>query len=133
MTLSNYFTLPSQKTNKQKIHPTRRIIWLSTRVVRMAESETAENQIMVLSELQKILFCLMTLDRVFFYEILVVFSNLSHIPKLFQSKKKKREDQNPNPNKYQKNKLTPKNPDHETKATEAICLCCWLKCTTLHS
>lgn len=80
MTLSNYFTLPSQKT--KKIHPNRRIIWLTTRVVRKAESETAENQIMVLSELQKILFCLMTLDRVFFYEFLVVFSSLSDIPEL---------------------------------------------------
>lgn len=108
MTLSNYFTLPSQKTNKQKIHPTRRIIWLSTRVVRMAESETAENQIMVLSELQKILFCLMTLDRVFFYEILVVFSNLSHIPKLFQSKKKKKRRPKPKPKQIPKKQINPK-------------------------
>lgn len=74
MLLSNYFHITVRKHKKpKKIHPNRRIIWRTTSVVRMAKTEIADNQIMVVFELQDILFCLMILDRVLFSEFLVVF------------------------------------------------------------
>lgn len=42
---------------KKKIQGNRRIICLITKIVGMAESETTNNEIMVLSELQEIVFC----------------------------------------------------------------------------
>lgn len=77
MLLSNYFHITViENIKNQEMHPNRKIIWLTTRMVRMAKIEIADNQIMVVSEVQDILFCLMILDRVLFYEFLAVFSNM---------------------------------------------------------
>lgn len=69
---SNYFQITFKEKMKKKTLLHRRITCLTTRMVRTAESRTADSHIVVLSELREVLFCLMILERIFFCEFLVV-------------------------------------------------------------